>query len=369
MIRRWRPPIIWSRVSSAPSDEGGLKSPNSKWSYEIELFPRHREEPLRRSNPFSPVRRIGLLRCARNDAFKHPVSLAITNWRCQMPLAVDSSPFQYAFPEMEMPSDPNAKWRVRIAFVLLFVVLAVGAYFAAELSHLQESMTARESPMALRGVTDARQIDEALKRHPQNNFLLLIAMVTKAADATNAAIEQLSNEIAPPGVSRNIDFGAASQSELEALRRDLKTAEVNATTFLPRYTALLKAERDNVQEYARSHVDKVTADRLLQSIDRRQTEITALTSRSLSARADLYRAYDSLRCIHGPRGRSLQDRQRSNRIPASIHREPLQCRGRCHDGCSKPCCRTGQRGKSPVGVAAGAMDTVHQRQMTGRAGI
>ena len=43
---------------------------------EIELFPRHCEEHLRRSNPFGRVRRSGLLRCARNDAFIHLVSLA-----------------------------------------------------------------------------------------------------------------------------------------------------------------------------------------------------------------------------------------------------------------------------------------------------
>jgi hypothetical protein len=33
-------------------------------AYEIKLFPRHCEEPLRRSNPSSPVRRPGLLRGA-----------------------------------------------------------------------------------------------------------------------------------------------------------------------------------------------------------------------------------------------------------------------------------------------------------------
>jgi len=36
-------------------------------AHEIELFPRHCEELLRRSNPFYHVRKDGLLRCARND--------------------------------------------------------------------------------------------------------------------------------------------------------------------------------------------------------------------------------------------------------------------------------------------------------------
>jgi hypothetical protein len=193
-----------------------------------------------------------------------------------------------------MPSDPNAKWRVRIAFLSLFVVFSAGAYFVAELAKLQEGMAARERQTALQAATDPKQIDEALRQHPQNRFLLLIAMATKAEDETNAALEGLSNEIAPPGILKNIDFfGAASQSDLEALRRDLKAAEANATTSLPRYTALLKAERDNVEKYALSHVDKSTAGRFLESIDRRHTEITDLTSRMLSARADFYRAYEN----------------------------------------------------------------------------
>ena len=77
-------------------------------------------------------------------------------------------------------------------------------------------------------------------------------MATKAADETNAAIEKLSNEVEPPAISKATNLGAASRSDLEALRRDLKTAEANATTFMPRYVALLKTERDNVEKYASS---------------------------------------------------------------------------------------------------------------------
>jgi hypothetical protein len=195
---------------------------------------------------------------------------------------------------MQMPSDSNAKWRVRIAFLSLFVVLTAGAYFVAELGKLQEGMAARERQTASQAATDAKGIGYSLRQHPQNKFLLLIAMATKAADETDAAIEKLSNDIAPPGIAKNLDFfGRASQSDLEALRRDLKAAEANAMTSLPRYTALLKAEHDNVEKYALAHVDKDSAGRFLQSIDRRHAEITALTSSMLSARADFYRAYEN----------------------------------------------------------------------------
>jgi len=195
-----------------------------------------------------------------------------------------------------MPSDPGAKTRVRIAFLLLFVfmiVFSVGAYFVADLGNLQESMAARESRTALQGITDPRQIDEALGQYPSNKFLQMTAMATKAANETDAAIEKLSNEVEPPAISKAINLGAASRSDLEALRRDLKTAEANATTFMPRYIALLKTERDNVEKYALSlHLGKDTISRFLDSIDKRHAEITAFTSRMLSARADFYRAYE-----------------------------------------------------------------------------
>lgn len=205
-----------------------------------------------------------------------------------------------------MPRDPNAKWRVRLAFLSLFVVFAVGAYFARDLGRLQQSMAVRESRTALQDVTTAKQTAEALNQHPQDKsqdksqeksldkFPQLLAMATKAADETNTAMDRLSNEIAPPGIAKNIDFyAAASPGDLDALRRDLKTAEANATTFLPRYVALLKAERDTVEEYLRANVDKGTAGKFLASIDKRHADITAFTSRMLAARADYYRAYEN----------------------------------------------------------------------------
>src|SRR6266851_3346816 len=126
---------------------------------------------------------------------------------------------------MEMPSDPKANARVRMAFLLLFVfliVFSVVAYFVADLGKLQESIAARESQTALQGITDPRQIDEALGQHPSNKFLQMIAMATTAANETNAATEKLSNEVEPPAISKDINLGAASRSDLEALRRDLK---------------------------------------------------------------------------------------------------------------------------------------------------
>ncbi len=195
-----------------------------------------------------------------------------------------------------MPSGPNANARVRIALLFLFfgIVLSVGAWFAGDLSRLQDRLSARESQAALQGIGDPARLDEALRQNPSNRFLQMMAMAARAANETDAATEKLTSEIEPPAISKTTNLGAASRSDLEALRRDLKTAEANATTFLPRYAAVLKTERDSVEKYALSQpLGKDAVRRVLDNIDKRHADITALTSRTLSARADFYRAYEN----------------------------------------------------------------------------
>jgi hypothetical protein len=190
-------------------------------------------------------------------------------------------------------SDRRAKARIAIAFVLLFVVAAVlsaGVYY---LGKLQENIASQESRTALETINNATSIDEALARYPSNRFLKLMAMAARAALDTSAASEALSGEIEPPALSRGITLAAASRSDLEALRRDLKIAETNATTFMPRYLALLKAERDRLESYALSlNLEKNIVNRFMDDVDRRHTEITAVISKMLAARAEYYRAYD-----------------------------------------------------------------------------
>jgi len=68
---------------------------------------------------------------------------------------------------------------------------------------------------------------------------MMLAMATKATNETDAAIGKLSNEIEQRRF-QEITIWHGEPSDLEALRRDLKTAEANATAFMPRYIALLK---------------------------------------------------------------------------------------------------------------------------------
>src|ERR1700722_2821709 len=196
-----------------------------------------------------------------------------------------------------MPLNPKARTRARIAFLLLFVFMVaalVGGYFVADLGKLHDLIAARDAQAMLRGIADTSQIDEVLRQHPSNKLLRMMAMATKSADETNAALEKVSAEIEPSAISKAANLGVASRNDLVALRRDLKTAETNAATLMPHYEAILKAERDTLEKYAASiQLGKSISNRVLDEIDKRHAEITALAFRTSSARADYYRAYQN----------------------------------------------------------------------------
>ena len=127
--------------------------------------------------------------------------------------------------------------------------VSVGVYY---LSKLQEMVAALEGRTALDAINNAGRSTRRWRDIPSNRFLKLIATATRAGIETRAATEKLSQEIEPPALSKStsIRLRRAAMSS-RALRRDLKTAEANATTFLPRYLALVKAERDRLEAYAR----------------------------------------------------------------------------------------------------------------------
>jgi hypothetical protein len=198
---------------------------------------------------------------------------------------------------MQTPLDQAAGTRARLAFLfmaLFVIMLSVGAYFIAHLGKIQQSNAVHEGLAALQGASDPEQIDEALRQHPQNKLLQMIAMATRAANETSAAAEKLRNEVEPAAASKDINLATASRGDLEALRRDLKSAEAGTTLFMPRYVALLKTEHDKVETYARSlHADKDTVSGFLDGLDRQHAKATAIASGMASARADYYRAYES----------------------------------------------------------------------------
>jgi hypothetical protein len=196
-----------------------------------------------------------------------------------------------------MPSDPTAKKRVAIAFFFLFVsviALSFGAYYVVNFVKLQEQAAAREHQAVLRGITDAAQLEEALGRHPSNRYLQMMATATKAANESHAATEALTHEVEPPALSKGINFATASRADLEAMRSDLRTAEANARAIMPRYSALLKTERDKVADHARSlRLENDFVRGVLDGVDKRHAKTAAFASAMFAARADYYRAYEN----------------------------------------------------------------------------
>jgi hypothetical protein len=190
----------------------------------------------------------------------------------------------------------HGKMRTRIAFLSLFVftiLLSFGANFISGLRKAPESRVAPDHPTTFQKIGGPRT-DDLPRRPPLNRRSQIMEMAAKAADETSAAAEALSNELEPTSVPKDINLGAASRDDLEALRDALKAAEANAVIFMPRYVALLKSEHDKVENYARSlDADKDSIARLLATIDKRHVEIASSASQMLTARADFYRAYEA----------------------------------------------------------------------------
>ena len=165
-----------------------------------------------------------------------------------------------------MPADPKARWRVRLAFLCLFVflvVLSIGAWYLGDLGRLQDRLAIRESQASLQGVTAPAQIDKAARQHPSDRFLQMLEMAMRAAGDTDAAAEKLSNEVEQPPIPPGINLSTLNRADLEALASHLKTAEANASAFMPRYTALLKTERDSIERAALArHADPETLRKL-----------------------------------------------------------------------------------------------------------
>lgn len=192
-----------------------------------------------------------------------------------------------------MSSNPISSARVPIAFLFLFALLGVGSYFATDLSRFQERVATEEDREILRGIANPGQLEDALRQHPSNNILRLMARATKAADDARSAIDRLSAQIEPAALSKGIDFSSASRNDFDAFRSGLRTAEANATSFLPRYVTVFKIEHDQVESAARSlHVPKDFSGKVLDGLAQRQAKALNAISVILPARADYYRAYE-----------------------------------------------------------------------------
>jgi hypothetical protein len=118
-----------------------------------------------------------------------------------------------------------------------------------------------------------------------------MAEIRKASQETGRLIEKLIDEIEPPTLPKELNYARASRTQLEAYRLDLEAAEANAMAAMSRYVALLESEREKIEVVVRSsNIDDRYVRAALNGINKRQTQSTDITSKMLSANAELYRA-------------------------------------------------------------------------------
>jgi hypothetical protein len=192
-----------------------------------------------------------------------------------------------------MSSRSTTSVRIQLAVFALFALATVAVSVSIDLSRFQERVSTREDQAILQGISSPSELESALRQHPSNSVLQLMAKAIKAADNTKVAVDQLSAQIEPVRLSKELNFSSVSRDELDSFRGDLRTAEANAKAFLPRYAAIFKTEFDQIRSATVSfHVPRSIADQLLEGLAQRQARTLNAISLVLSARADYYRAYD-----------------------------------------------------------------------------
>ncbi len=202
---------------------------------------------------------------------------------------------------MKASSDQKARTPRRLALVLsllcVFVITCLGVgYYVGDLTKFQTVNSAKESQTALRGVNDPEQLDRVLKQYPSNIMLKMVALASKDSVEIDAAARKLLNDAEPRDLSKPIDLSAYGRSDLDALRRDVKTAQSNAATVIPRYVALVNDERAKLENDARSlDVENGTISEFMTIIDAQHAEMMTLASSVLAARSEYYNAYE--RCV------------------------------------------------------------------------
>jgi len=158
-----------------------------------------------------------------------------------------------------MPSESNTKWRVRIAFLVLIVVFAAGAWFAADLGKLQENLSAGESRQAVQdtigGMNSIRdQIQETSKRikrlgESSQEIGSIVELINDIAEQTNilalnAAIQAASAGEAGRGfavvadeVQRLAERSASATKRIETLVQTIQSDTNEAVSSMEQTTA------------------------------------------------------------------------------------------------------------------------------------
>lgn len=197
---------------------------------------------------------------------------------------------------MATVADRKEKKPGRLPLILwgLFAIACVVALiFVGDLARYQEAGLVRESQAALRDVSNPAQLDQALKQFPANRILKLVTLANDKSAEIDAAAKKMLDDAEPVSLAKAVDLTAAGRSDLDALRRDIKTADGNAAALKPRTAALVKAGRDELESGARAlGVESSTVIRFMKGVDEQLGESAALASRRLAARSEYYGAWE-----------------------------------------------------------------------------
>jgi hypothetical protein len=194
-------------------------------------------------------------------------------------------------------------WPYIAALALLVVIVAAGTIYVSRNIRTVSEPEARVVLPATPEPTPQPQQQqqpkqEAAKPDPAAVLAQLTEKAAQAAVATDAIAQKLWASIEPASMQTPPSYATASRSDLEGYFVDLETAEANAAAAGSQYAALLKAERDLIEEAARSSgLAESEWGGLLAAIDERHRAALELTNEMSRARGDLYRAMQGVQAI------------------------------------------------------------------------
>jgi hypothetical protein len=192
--------------------------------------------------------------------------------------------------------DGKSKWLAGALFGAIALFCLVPLYYVGDLARFQRDNDVKQGRAALRDLKKPEQLEPLLKRYPSNGVLKLVALANKDAADIDAAALGLLKEVDPGELSKRVNQGLASRSDLDALGRDLKAAEDNAAGLGLRYDALIKPVRDGIEHDAAALGGGAnTSARFLALIDAQHAETRALIDKISAARLEYFKAYD--KCV------------------------------------------------------------------------
>jgi hypothetical protein len=187
------------------------------------------------------------------------------------------------------------KWPYRFAAALL---LSTAFVLLSNRNQVTDALSVRDMRNALSSTTSIADIDDAAKRSPSNPLLQLLADAASLGRETEMESERLISAIEPDSLKRDPDYASMTRAQLESYRRDLATAERNASNVLPTYIRLLGRQREEIER--RVSVTSLREEHrqdFMRGLDSRRTKSIDLARRSMEAHAEVYAALGATHSI------------------------------------------------------------------------